>query len=162
MPTDDSATRRFLRHTLATVAYRGGKAVRDTPSGFEALRISPTSRTPSEILAHIGDLLDWALWMARGEHRWQDSEPLPWELEAARFFGAVERLDAYLASDARLLCSAEQLFQGPIADALSHVGQIAMLRRVGGSPVRAENYAKADIQAGRVGPVQSRPRAEFD
>ena len=54
------------------------------------------------------------------------------------------------------------MFQGPIADALTHIGQIGMMRRMAGAPVRGENYFKADIAAGRVGAEQSAPRFEFD
>ena len=72
------------------------------------------------------------------------------------------RFDEYLASDAPLACEAEQLFQGPIADALNHVGQIALLRRLAGAPIRAENYYRAEITRGRVGMEQTPPRREFD
>jgi hypothetical protein len=153
--------RALLRHTLATLAYRGGKVLRDAPPHFAGYPIAPGSRTPARILAHVGDLLDWGLWLARGEHRWQDSEPLEWDLEVGRFYAALERLDAYLASDAPLDRPAEMIFQGPVADALTHVGQLAMLRRLAGSPVRGENYAKATIVAGRVGEDQTPPHVEF-
>ena len=159
-PAVDGA-RALLRHTLATLAYRGGKAVRNAPPEFAEFRIGPTSRTPVQILAHLGDLFDWALWMARGEHRWHDSTPLAWTDEAARFFSTLAAFDAYLAGDAPLRRSAEMLFQGPVADALTHVGQLTMLRRLAGSPVRAENYARADIQVGRVGAEQAVSRVEF-
>ncbi|HXY42391.1 MAG TPA: hypothetical protein VEQ10_22135 [Vicinamibacteria bacterium] len=157
-----TTAREMLRHTLATLAYRGGKAVRDAPSGFAGFKPAPTGRTPGEILAHVGDLLDWTLSLARGEHVWHDSTPLPWPEEVARFHAALARADAVLASDQALGTSLERLFQGPIADALTHVGQIAMLRRMSGAPVRGENYAKAEIVAGRVGPEQATPRREFD
>lgn len=160
-PSAGSA-RALLRHTVATLAYRGGKAVAGAPADFATLRIGSSTRTPAQILAHIGDLLDWALWLARGEHRWHDSTPLPWPRGVERFFAALEQLDAYLASDAPLGSAPERLFQGPIADALTHVGQLTMLRRIGGSPVRGENYAKAEIVAGRIGPDQSTRRVEFD
>lgn len=162
MTHDPDPKRALLRHTLATVAYRGGKAVSGAAEGFEKHRIAAGSRTPGEILAHIGDLLDWALALARGAHVWKDSAPLPWPEEVKRFFGGLERLDSFLASDAPLGAPAEKLFQGPIADALTHVGQIAMIRRAAGSPVRGESYFKADIAAGRVGPEQSVQRVEFD
>ena len=152
----------MLRHTVATLAYRGGKAVANAPADFAVLRMGAQTRTPAEILAHIGDLLDWALWMARGEHHWHDSAPQPWPQEVGRFFDALARLDAYLASNAPLGRGADVLFQGPIADALTHVGQLTMLRRLGGSPVRGENYAKAEIRPGRVGKEQSGRRVEFD
>ena len=157
-----TTAKEMLRHTLATLAYRGGKAVRGAPEGFAALKAAATTRTPAEILAHIGDLLDWTVCLARGEHVWHDSLPLPWPEEVARFHAALARVDAVLASDAALGTSLERLFQGPIADALTHVGQIALLRRVFGAPVRGENYAKAEIVAGRVGPEQAEPRREFD
>ena len=154
--------RELLRHTLATLAYRGGKAVSNAPEGFGEFRAGDTTRTPGEILAHIGDLLDWALGLAHGEHKWQDSTPLEWDAEVSRFFNALEAFEDYLVSDAPLGFSAEKLFQGPIADALTHVGQIAMLRRMAGAPIKGENYFKADIAAGRLDPQQSSKRVEFD
>jgi hypothetical protein len=156
------AKREMLRHTVATLAYRGGKAVRHAPENFAAFRIGENTRTPEKILAHIGDLLDWALSLAIGKQAWHNSTPLPWDQEVERFFSALKKFDDYLASGAPLESSAEKLFQGPIADALTHVGQIAMLRRLAGAPVRAENYFEADIMAGRVGAEQSAARVEFD
>jgi hypothetical protein len=157
----DSA-RGFVRHTLATVAYRGGKAIRDAPPDFRDFRVREGTRTPGQILAHIGDLLDWALSLARGPQAWKDSQPLAWDDECARFFSALTALDSYLASDGPLAHPLEQIFQGPIADAFSHIGQIAMLRRLAGAPVRGENYAKARIEAGVVSAAQPPPRYEFD
>jgi hypothetical protein len=154
--------REMLRHTVATVAYRGGKAVRRAPDTFATFRVGDTSRTPAQILAHIGDLFDWALALAKGAHVWHDSEPQPWDREVDRFFRTLAAFDACLASDEALGCPAEQLFQGPVADALTHIGQLTMLRRLAGSPVRGENYFKADIVCGRVGADQSVPRREFD
>lgn len=154
--------RELLRHTVATLAYRAGKTLRDIPENFVSFRIDETTRTPAQILAHLGDLLDWALSLAEGEQRWNDSTPLPWEQEVARFFEALKKLDDYLAADAPLNRPCEKIFQGPIADALTHVGQIAMLRRLAGAPVRGENYHKAEIAIGCVGPEQSSPRMEFN
>ena len=154
--------RELLRHTVATLAYRGGKMIRGAPASFSQVRIQAGSRTAGEILAHIGDLLDWAVSVAKGAETWHDSKPQAWEADAARFFAGLQTLDAYLASPAPLACRADQLFQGPIADALTHVGQIAMLRRAAGAPVRGENYLRADIVAGRVGAEQTTPRREFD
>jgi hypothetical protein len=154
--------RQLLRHTLATLAYRGGKAVSGAPDGFDQFRAGERARTAGQILAHIGDLLDWALCLAKGEHRWHDSTPREWDHETARFFSALRAFDDYLASDWPLGFPAEKLFQGPIADALTHVGQIALLRRMAGAPIRGENYFKAEIVAGRVGAEQSSQRVEFD
>ncbi len=152
----------MLRHTVATVAYRGGKAVNNAPGSFGEFRVGKTTRTPGQILAHVGDLFDWALSMAQGKEAWHDSQPLPWEQEIERFFAAAGALDRFLASGVKPALSAERLFQGPIADALTHIGQIAMLRRLAEAPIRGENYSRADIRAGRVGPDQSPPVREFD
>ncbi len=160
-PPPDSTTA-FLRHTLATLVYRGAKAVRGAPAEFATFRVGPQSRTPALILAHIGDLLEWAVWLLRGEHRWRDAEPLPWLEETERFFRVAGALDRELAATRPPAARLEQVFQGPIADALTHVGQLTMLRRLGGSPVRGENYARAEIVAGRTGAEQARPRVEFD
>ncbi|MGC2527142.1 MAG: hypothetical protein WA639_05320 [Candidatus Acidiferrum sp.] len=162
MTTVSDPARQLLRHTVATAAYRGGKALRGAPESFAAFNIGDTSRTPAKILAHIGDLFDWALSMARGETAWHNSKPLPWDAEVARFHASLKKFDDYLASSEPLHASAENLFQGPIADALTHIGQLAMLRRLAGSPIKGENYFKAEIIAGRVGAEQSAPRGEFD
>lgn len=158
----EDSKREMLRHTVATLAYRGGKAVRGAPDSFATFRASGTSRTPSEILAHIGDLLDWALTQAKGAEAWSNSDPQPWAQDVDRFHVSLESLDEYLASDQELGCPCEKLFQGAIADALTHVGQLTMLRRMAGAPMRSENYSKADIQSGRVGSEQTAPRREFD
>ena len=151
----------LLRHTLATLAYRGAKALRGAPAEFAEYRADAGSRTPGQILAHMGDLLDWALALSDGRRDWHDSPPLPLEQGAARFFAALEALDARIANGAPLETPAGRIFQGPIADALTHVGQLAMLRRMAGAPFRGENYFKAEIVAGRVGAEQAPPRQEF-
>ncbi|HZU24290.1 MAG TPA: hypothetical protein VFA04_02140 [Bryobacteraceae bacterium] len=152
----------LLRHTLATLAYRAGKAVRGAPADFAGFKASPETRTPVQILAHMGDLFDWALALADGRHDWHNSEPLPWDAEVQRFFNAVAAFDRRLASAEPLGSEPERLFSGPIADALTHTGQIAMLRRMAGAPIRGENYFKADIAAGRVGTEQPPAVVEFD
>ena len=108
----------------------------------------------------MGDLCDWGLSMARGKQEWHDSTPLSWAQEVGRFFKALQSFDDYLASDAPLNAPVEKLFQGPVADALTHTGQIAMLRRMAGCPMRRENYYRAEIVAGRVGQEQTPPARE--
>jgi hypothetical protein len=156
----DSA-RELLRHAIATLAYRGGKAIRGAPDGFANFKASEKTRTPGQILAHLSDLIDWALSMAKGKQEWHDSPPVSWDEGGTRFFAALKTFDDYLASDTPLDATADKLFQGPVADALTHVGQIAMLRGIAGSSVRAENYFKAEIMVGRVGAEQTPPRREF-
>ena len=152
----------MLRHTVATLAYRAGKALRGAPPEFASFRAAESSRTPAEILAHMGDLFDWALSIAEGRQSWHDSRPLRWEEEVARFFSALEAFDCFLASGAAPGSSAAKLFQGPIADALTHTGQLTLLRRIAGCPIRGENYFKAEIVAGRAGAAQTAPKVEFD
>lgn len=156
-----TTARQLLRHTLATLAYRAGKALRDVPAGFAEFSSGEKGRTPIEILAHMGDLFDWALSISKGAEAWKNSKPLPWDREVERFFRAVQVFDDYLASDAPLASPAEKLFQGPIADALTHTGQINMLRRMAGCPIKGENYFRAEIVSGRVGLEQPAPVREF-
>jgi hypothetical protein len=156
------SNRQMLRHTVATLAYRGGKALRDAPESFADFRCSPPSRTPLEIISHLGDLLEWACAMGEGHQRWPAPTSRPWPDETARFFDWLARFDELLASDRELAVTPEKLFQGPIADALTHVGQLTFLRRTAGSPIRGENYFLADIVDGRVGTDQADPRREFD
>ena len=136
--------------------------MRGAPAHFAEFHASEKTRTPSQLVAHLGDLLDWALSMAQGKQEWHDSPPVAWDAGVQRFHTALEAFDAYLASDQPLHVPAEKLFQGPIADALTHVGQLTMLRRLAGAPFRGENYFKADIAAGRVGAEQKAAVREFD
>ncbi|HET7264576.1 MAG TPA: hypothetical protein VFL28_07900 [bacterium] len=153
--------RTWLRHCLATLAYRTAKTVRDAPPGFGGFLLAePTAMTPARILSHMGDLMGWALSMATGRSAWHNSAPGEWGGEVERFFGALAAFDAYLASPAPIEAPAERLFQGPIADALTHLGQLATRRRLAGSPVRGENYFVADIAIGRVGLEQAPPARE--
>ncbi len=160
-PSSESA-RQLLRHSVATVAYRGGKALRGAPDHFGSFHIGDKTRTPAQILAHMGDLFDWGLSIAQGQQTWHDSTPLPWSDEVERFFAALKKFDDYLASGEPLHSPAEGLLQAPVADSFTHIGQIAMLRRLAGSPVKGENYFKAEIAPGRVGLEQSAPRREFE
>lgn len=159
----DSALKLF-RHTLATLAYRTAKALRGAPSVFAGFRPGPTSRTPVEILAHMGDLMEASLSAAQGERKWSPTTPQVWENECQRFFDALTRFDAYLASGATVHRDVFILFQGPVLDAVTHAGQLAYLRRLAEAPMKGESYVKADIVIGRVGFEQTPPdRAnEFD
>ena len=147
-----NSDRELFRHTLATLAYRAARALEDAPESFAGFE--GAGRTPVQILAHMGDLFDWALSTAIGQERWQASQPRAWVEEQRRFFESLQTLDAFLASDAPLRAPAERLFQGPVADALTHVGQLAMLRRLSGSPAHGENFYIADVKAGQVGAAQ--------
>ncbi len=154
-----NSDRELLRHTLAALAYRAARAVEDAPATFAAF--DGAGRQPAQILAHMGDLFDWALSMAQGNQRWHNSQPLPWPEEVSRFFASLKAFDAYLISGERLRAPGERLFQGPIADALTHVGQLAMLRRLAGCPIRGENYYLAEISVGRAGAEQAAPVKPF-
>ena len=160
-PNADQA-RDLLRHTVATLAYRAGKALRGAPAHFSEFRPAETSRSAGQILTHLADLMHWALSIARGKEEWHNGPSLSWEEGVQRFFASLQAFDTYLASDSPLEAPVEKLFQGPVADALTHVGQIAMLRRLAGAPIRGESYFRADIVSGRVGLEQTPPKREFD
>ena len=159
--TGSDPKREMLRHALATVAYRGGKAIRSAPQGFAVFRVNEGVRSPEQILAHLGDLMDWALGICLGKQAWREAQPQTWEKECERFFASLKKLDDYLASAEPLQTSPEKLLQGPIADALTHVGQIAMLRRLAGEPMKSESYYEAEMVAGRIGAEQTKPKREF-
>ncbi|MDQ4123469.1 MAG: hypothetical protein M3209_18695 [Acidobacteriota bacterium] len=141
--------RELFRHLVATLAFRAKIAVLGAPLDFEAFKINETIRTPGEILAHMGDLLEGSLYLMKGELVVLNSVPLPWKDEVRRFFSAVEEFDSYLASEATLNQSIEKITQGPITDALTHVGQIVLMRRAAGSPVQVESYFTAEIIPGK-------------
>jgi hypothetical protein len=152
----------MLRHAVATLAYRAAKTLRGAPAGFADFRAAPTTRTAAQILAHMGDLLEWSARTADGQADWRDAQPGDWNHEVARFFAALKTFDDRLAKPIPLACAPEKLFQGPVADALTHVGQLATLRRMAGSGIRGESYFRAQITTGRVGMDQAPPVREFD
>ena len=153
----------LLRHMLATIAYRGGKTIRDAPPEFALFQAAGCLNAPVLLLAHIGDLIEWAHRWCRGEDKsYKISEPLDWNGEVARFHHSLESFDQYLASGGNVPTDFKAMFQAPIADALTHIGQLALLRRMAGDPVPGEAYRLAEIVAGRTGPVQAKPRREFE
>jgi hypothetical protein len=161
LPTDESA-RALLRHLTATLAYRAAKALRDVPADFAVFLAGSTTRRPVEIVAHMADLMVWAHSLARGEHKWTAGGSDAWDVEVQRFFAAVATLDAQLEQHPPHEGAVEQLIQGPLADALTHVGQLALLRNLAGHAVRPENYARARVRSGSVGLEQAAPVREFD
>ena len=160
--TPSDPDRALLRHMLATIAYRGGKAIRGAPAGFGSFRAEGSLNTPVMLLAHIGDLIEWAHRWSSGEQKYKVSEPLEWGEEVQRFHASLERFDAYVASGEPLRAPLETLFQAPLADVLTHIGQLALLRRMAGDPVLGEAYRLAEIVPGRVGPEQAQPGREFE
>jgi hypothetical protein len=156
--------REFLRHTVATLAYRAAKTMRGAPETFAGFLAPGAGRTPVEIVAHMSDLFDWGLSMAKGAGKWTTAVPQAWDAECARFFAALKAFDDVLASGEPLGYELTRLFQGPVADALTHTGQLAMLRRLHGAPMKGESYNRADVVAGRVGAEQTpaSPKFEFD
>lgn len=161
VPQTTDAARAVLRQLVATLAYRAAKVLRDPPPGFGAATVAAATRRPVQIVAHMADLMAWAVTLARGEYVWNTEGTDNWDVEVRRFFGGLATLDRELA-DLPFRASVEKLIQGPLADALTHVGQLAMLRGMIGSPVRPESYARAEIVIGRVGLEQAPARAEFD
>jgi hypothetical protein len=151
--------RELLRHALATLAYRAARALEGAPDHFAGF--DGAGRMPVQILSHMGDLLDWSLSAAMGQERWRPSQPLAWADERQRFFSSLQAFDSFLASDGTLHAPVERLLQGPVADALTHVGQLAMLRRLSGSPTRGESFFVAAIVAGQVGAEQPAPVQPF-
>lgn len=162
MKTSDDPTRELLRHLAATLAYRASKVLRDTPPGFATFSLGPRTRQPIQLLAHMADLMAWGIRLANGKHEWRAEGTPDWDTELERFFDGLANLDRTLVSDAPISQHAEVLIQGPLADALTHVGQLAMLRGAAGAPVRPESYARAKIEPGRVGLEQPPPNYEFD
>lgn len=160
-PRNSDPKLELFRHALATLAYRAGKALRGAPDTFAEFRCGESSRTPGQILSHMGDLFDWALSIAQGKEVWRNAELLPWKQQVDRFFAALKSFDDYVASGQPVAVPLEKLLQGPVADALTHTGQLTMLRRMAGVPIKSESYYRAEMAVGRVGMEQTAAKREF-
>lgn len=153
----------LLRHSLATLAYRALRAFHPAPPGFFDFRAAPGSRSAGEILAHMGDLLDWAADHVEGAGAWRVVPPTSWDDGKDRFYTALTKLDDALKWQGAAVADdlAQRLLQGPIADALTHVGQLNLLRGLAGAPLKGENFFVADITAGRTTAIQPPPKRTF-
>ena len=154
--------REIMRHTLAALAYRAAKTMRGAPESFANFKAPGAGSTPLSIVAHMGDLFDWALSMANGAGKWNSATPQGWDAECARFFASLKAFDDRLASDEPLQYEWTRLLQGPVADALTHTGQLAMLRRLSGAPMKGESYNRADVVIGRISMEQTPPDPKFE
>jgi hypothetical protein len=150
--------RLMLQHFLAALAYRTQKALRDAPADFGSFQASNQARTPMELVRHMTSVLGYARTYFIGGRYWPD--PLPSLVEEIeRFHEMVRDLAGHIEAGTPFLqaMSAERLLQGPFSDAMTHVGQLAMLRRLAGDPVAPENFIVAQIQPDRLGADQAEP-----
>jgi hypothetical protein len=156
VPTDDK--RQVLRHFLAALAYRTQKALRDAPAEFGVFQAGAGVRSPAELVCHMTSVLGYArTFFVGGQYRPARLPSL--QAETMRFHEMLADLSQHLQSSTPLLqgMSPERLLQGPFADAMSHAGQLALLRRLFGRPVAPENFIVADIDEERCGPLQAEP-----
>ena len=155
----DDTKRELLRHFLATIAYRSQKALRGAPEDFGAFRAGENVRTPHELVWHMTGLLGYArTYFLSGT--FQPTAMPTFNEEVGRFHAVMGDLGRLLetATPERTV-SPEQLLQGPLADAMTHVGQLAMLRRLAGAPIPPENFVRAAIDARNVSADQPLPAA---
>ncbi len=156
--------RHLLKHFLATLAYRTQKALQDAPEAFASFKLSPGVRTPKQLLNHMSEVLTFALGYAKPVTR-PLAEVASLAEEEQRFFATLEQLGLCLQhQDTFAETSAEQLLQGPFSDAMTHTGQLAMLRRLSGSAIAPENFYDAEISASNLSanqPAAAKPDAQW-
>ena len=150
--------RELLRHFLAAIAYRTQKALRDAPEHYPTFSAGNRARTPAELVRHMTALMGYVRTHFVGGSYAGKPAPLPtFKAEVVRFHEMVEAVGQLLASNTQCSITTEQLLQGPFADTMTHVGQLAMLRRLAGAPVAPENFIYADIRADRLHAEQPPP-----
>lgn len=142
-------TTRLLRHMVAAIAFRASRSLRDAPPGYENLRLTDDSMSAKELVLHMTNVTAFAIATVTHTDRVRH-EPRDWNGEVDRFYTLLGELDAAFARGASLEPGMDlKLVQGPLADALTHVGQLHSMRRIMGAPIAPMNYIKADIQTGR-------------
>ena len=150
--------RKLLNHFLAALAYRTQKALREAPEDFGSFRIGEGVRTPAELVRHMASVLGYARTFFVGGRYWP--EPLEsFAEEVERFHEMIGLLAQHLRNGDAFLegMTEERLLQGPFSDAMTHAGQLALLRRLAGAPVPPENFIVAEIREERLGPDQAEP-----
>lgn len=156
----DRIERELLRHFLAAIAYRTQKALRDAPPGFPEFSAGNQVRTPAELLGHMTSLMGYAVTLfVGGSYPFRPPRLATWDDEVARFHEQLAEVASHLERGTPLSITHQQLLQGPLADTMTHVGQLAMLRRMAASPVAPENFIQADVRPDRLGPEQPGPAA---
>jgi len=141
-------TIRIFRQLLATIAYRASRSLRDVPQGFENACLPGDGKSSLELLCHMTNVLSFAHATVTGTDRVK-YEPVGWREEVERFYSLVGKIDAKLSAGVSLESGMDlRLVQGPLADVLTHIGQLHAMRRAAGSPVAATNYIKAEIHIG--------------
>jgi len=154
-----SESRQLLQHFLAALAYRTQKALRGAPDSFAGFRIGPTSRTPKELVWHMTGVIGYARTMFHGG-RFVPPEVPTFADEVKRFHDTLAALSADFADESlSAQITDKQFLQGPLSDAMTHAGQLAMLRRLNGSPVPSENFIFADVRSDNVTATQPEPAA---
>ena len=148
----------LLRHFVAAIAYRSAKALRDAPSTFATFEAGQKSRTPRQLVRHMSGVLNYALARVH-EPRAPLADRTSYEKEVERFFALLREFAEHLQELELGDAAAERLLQGPLADVMTHIGQLALLRRLSGSPVPPENFYRAAVDAGRLGLDQLAPRS---
>jgi hypothetical protein len=150
MPTISSDTARIVRHLIATIAFRASRSLRDAPASLENVRLADGGMTARELINHMNNVMAFALATVTGTERIRH-DALDWQQEIDRFYSLLAQVDARLAEGATMESGMDlKLVQGPLADALTHVGQLHAMRRLAGGPVPSTNYIKADVRIGRI------------
>src|SRR5262245_61079035 len=150
MSAISSDTTRILRHLVATIAFRASRSLRDVPAALESVRLADGGMTARELVLHMTNVMAFALATVTGTER-QRHDPLDWPQEIDRFYSVLAQVDAKLAEGATMEPEMDlKLVQGPLADTLTHVGQLHAMRRAAGGPVPSTNYIKADVKIGRI------------
>jgi hypothetical protein len=148
----------MLRHFLASIAYHCTKAIRESPPGYPELYLGKGVRTPLEVLNHVSSVLTYAhRFYVHYDNTWIDIRG--WEYEVKRFYDTISKLDKSIQTQKLREVTEDRILQGPFSDAMAHIGQLLMLRRLADSPVPSENFLFADINAGVLGPDQPEPVA---
>jgi len=148
----------MLRQFLAALAYRTQKALRDAPPGFAEFSAGNKTRTPKDLLRHMSGVLGYArTFFIGGSYHANPLDTMADEI--TRFHALLEDLASHLDNGTLIGITEEQLLQGPISDAMTHAGQLALLRRLAGAPVPPENFVFADVRNNRLGPDQPLPAA---
>ncbi len=134
----------FIQHFLKVLSYRFEKAIHNAAESYPKHASGHGIRTPLELLGHMNGVLEFAISSLKNQPRRNIPEQ-SWQEQITLYYEKLKELNQLMQENSFDTDTLERILQGPLADAMTHIGQLAMMRRLANSAIAGENYFAADM-----------------